>query len=266
MLRDVNGTRLWVEERGQGEPIVFSHGLLWSNEMFAPQVEALSSRWRCIAYDHRGQGRSAVPDTRSVPIETVYEDAVALIESLGAGPVHFVGLSMGGFVAMRLAARRPDLVRSIVLLETAGDPEPALNRPKYRALAGFASWFGVHPVLVGPIGKIMFGRSFLTDPSRAAERAALEAKLLALPTTVVKAVHGVIEREGILHELPRIRVPTLVARGEEDTAIARERALRTHEAIPGSEWAEIPRAGHTSSLEQPEAVTNVIRGFLERAS
>ena len=59
----VDGVELHYEERGQGPPIVFSHGLLWSGAMFAEEVAALSTRYRCITYDHRGQGRSASSPT-----------------------------------------------------------------------------------------------------------------------------------------------------------------------------------------------------------
>ncbi|MDQ8159242.1 MAG: alpha/beta hydrolase, partial [Gemmatimonadota bacterium] len=104
----VNGARLWVEDTGgSGPPLLFSHGLLWSTRMFDAQVAALRHQYRCIAWDHRGQGQSEVPPTRAISIEQCYEDAVALIEQLGVAPVHLAGLSMGGFVAMRIAARRP---------------------------------------------------------------------------------------------------------------------------------------------------------------
>jgi 3-oxoadipate enol-lactonase len=110
-MLEINGTSLFHEDTGPGstgETLVFSHGLLWGTELFAPQLAALRSRYRCVAWDHRGQGRSA-PDHRDcIGIELVWQDAVHLIEALGAGPVHFCGLSMGGFVAMRMAARRPD--------------------------------------------------------------------------------------------------------------------------------------------------------------
>ena len=107
----VDGVELHYEERGGaagGTPIVFSHGLLWSGGMFDAEVAALSGRYRCIAYDHRGQGRSATSPT-PYDMERLADDAAALIEQLGAVPCHFVGLSMGGFVGMRLAARRPEL-------------------------------------------------------------------------------------------------------------------------------------------------------------
>src|SRR5262249_22014148 len=107
----VNGANLHYEDTGPGrEPIVFAHGLLWSGRMFEAQVAALKGRYRCITFDFRGQGQSEI--TRSgYDMDTLADDARALIEALGIAPCHFLGLSMGGFVAMRLAARRPELIR-----------------------------------------------------------------------------------------------------------------------------------------------------------
>src|SRR6478609_2640126 len=153
----VDGVELHYDERGKGAPVVFSHGLLWSGAMFDAQVAALSSRFRCIAYDHRGQGRSA---TSPMPydMERLTDDAVRLIAKLDAAPCHFVGLSMGGFVGMRIAARRPELLRSLTLIETAADGEPRLNVLKYGAMRLVSRFVGLRP-LVPPVRPIMFGSS-----------------------------------------------------------------------------------------------------------
>src|SRR5260370_14114934 len=118
----VNGAALYYEEHGTGpEIIVFAHGLLWSCRMYDAQVALLKERYRCVAFDFRGQGQSEV--TRSgYDMETLYEDAVALINQLGCAPCHFLGLSMGGFIGLRLAARHPELMPSLILLETSADP------------------------------------------------------------------------------------------------------------------------------------------------
>src|SRR5438445_11081604 len=122
---DVNGTTLYYEDTGgAGPPLLFSHGLLFSGRMFEAQIAHLRGRYRCIAWDHRGQGRSADAPGRCVEIETVTADAVALIEALGLAPVHFAGLSMGGLVGLRIAARRPELIRSLLLMEPTAEPEP----------------------------------------------------------------------------------------------------------------------------------------------
>ena len=81
---------------------MFSHGLLWSTRMFDAQVATLRSRYRCISWDHRGQGHRYVPLVRAIGIEECHADAVVLIEQLGVAPDHFVGLSISSFVAMRL--------------------------------------------------------------------------------------------------------------------------------------------------------------------
>src|SRR5512138_526023 len=148
MMLDVNGTSLHVEDTGAaaGETVVFSHGLLWNTELFAAQIAALRGRYRCIAWDHRGQGRSASDFRHAIGMELVWQDAVALLTKLGTGPVHFVGLSMGGFVAMRMGARRPDLVRSLILVETSSDPEPIENVPRYRMLSNVTRVLGTKVV------------------------------------------------------------------------------------------------------------------------
>ncbi|WP_396201618.1 alpha/beta fold hydrolase [Gemmatimonas sp.] len=260
----INGVRLWVEDTGgTGPPVLFSHGLLWSTRMFDAQVATLRSRYRCIAWDHRGQGQSDVPNVRSISIEDCYADAVALIERLGVAPVHIVGLSMGGFVAMRLAARRPDLVRSCVLLETSAEAEPSENVPRYRTLNRVARWFGLR-VVAHKVMPIMFGTTFLTDPARAVERDAWRERLARNRRDIWRAVNGVIEREPIMPELGHITTPTMIMVGDEDVATVPLKAERMHAAIRGSKLVRIPHAGHSSSIEQPGHVTAAIEAWLER--
>ncbi|MGE0328694.1 MAG: alpha/beta hydrolase [Polyangiaceae bacterium] len=262
----VNGCELYVQDTGRGVPIVFSHGLLWSARMYNAQIAALADRYRCVAYDHRGQGRSERPrgdilDGHGISIEQVYLDAVSLIESLKLGPCHFVGLSMGGFVGQRIAARRPDLLRSLVLLETAADPEPQSNVPKYRTLNKIARLGGLSFV-AGQVMPIMFGDSFLKDPKRKKQRAECERQLKNNGRSIYKAVNGVIEREDFEPELRKIEVPTLIVHGEEDRAIVRERAERLHAGIRGSEFVLLPKGGHSSTIEEPELVNAEIQRFL----
>lgn len=268
-----NGVTLYYEDTGAPPPqpgqtpaetIVFSHGLLWSGHLFHPQVAALRARYRVVTYDHRGQGRSQVTPT-GYDMDTLYADAVGLIDGLNLGRVHFAGLSMGGFIGMRLAARRPDLLRSLLLLETSAEGEPAENVPKYRTLNFIVKWVGTWAV-AGPVMKIMFGQTFLNDPARADERRYWTAQLKQNKRSITRAVNGVINRLPILPELARIRLPTLVVVGDEDVATRPPKAQRIHEAIAGSRLVIIPRAGHTSSVEAPEAVNAALLTFLTSIS
>ena len=258
-----NGVQLAVEDSGGGGPtVLFSHGLLYSLRMWDAQITALRTRLRCVAYDHRGQGRSEAPET-GLDMDTLAEDAAALIDSMRIGPVHFVGLSMGGFVGMRLAARRPELVRSLALLDTSAGPEPPKNLPRYRRLEWVARWFGTRPVL-GPVQAIMHGASARKDPARTPHLRAWREHLLRVDTRAMnRAVEGVLQRQSAEPLLARIRCPTLVLVGEEDTATVPARAEELASGIAGARLVRIPRAGHMSPIDAPEAVTAELHAFLE---
>ena len=261
-----NGVELAVEDSGEGgSTVLFSHGLLYSLRMWDAQIAALRSRLRCVAYDHRGQGESESAPT-GLDMDTLADDAAALIESLRIGPVHFVGMSMGGFVAMRVAARRPELVRSLVLVDTSAGPEPAENIPRYRRLEWVARWFGTWPV-ASRVEAIMHGASARKDPARAADLRAWRERLLRADAVVMnRAVEGVLTRESALPLLPRIRCPTLVMVGEEDVATVPARSEELAAGIAGARLVRIPRAGHMSPIDAPEAVTAELRAFLEAQS
>lgn len=187
---DVNGTRLYYEDTGgSGEPVVFSHGLLWSGRMFDKQVAGLKS----------------------------------------------------------------------------GDPEPLENVPKYKRLNFIARWFGLG-LVASRVMKLMFGRTFLEDPVRAAERAEWTRRLKANRRDIWRAVNGVIRRRGVYEELSRIKTPTLILVGEEDVATVPAKAERLHGAIEGSTLVKMPRGGHTSTVEEPELGNPALMRFLEEVS
>jgi pimeloyl-ACP methyl ester carboxylesterase len=262
-----NGATLWYDEHGSGaETIVFAHGLLWDGRMFDAQVEALKGRYRCITFDFRGQGRSAVA-AGGYDMDTLADDAAALIQKLGGAPVHFVGLSMGGFVGMRLAARRPELIRSLVLMETSAEPEPAESAPRYRAMGLVVRLLGKMGMrLVMPrVMRIMFGGKFLDDPSREAERHLWRERGMSNHRVgITRALRGIVDRKPILGELDRISCPTLVMVGDQDVATVPEKAERIRAAIRGARLVIIPGAGHTSSVEEPLFVNRVLTEFLAR--
>jgi pimeloyl-ACP methyl ester carboxylesterase len=259
---ELNGTVLYYEETGCGqETIVFSHGLLMSSRMFEQQVRALSESYRCIAYDHRGQGLSEVA-VGGYDLDSLTEDAVALIESMSAAPCHFIGLSMGGFVGLRLAIKRPELLRTLTLVETSADAEPPASARRYRMLAHLARWVGFRP-LAGKIMKILFGSTFLSDPERLQERDLWRTRLVNNDRQgTLRATWGVIDRDGVHDKLQQITTPTLVVVGDEDIATPLLRAERMHENIQGSKLEVIQGAGHTSTVETPEAVNQAIATFL----
>lgn len=256
---NINGAEIYYEIHGSGpETILFSHGLLMSGKMFKAQVDYFKARYRCVVYDHRGQGRSEVTES-GYDMDTLTQDAVGLMKELNLGPCHMVGLSMGGFVAMRMAARHREFLKSLILVETSAEPEP--NKLKYNILKTIVGLFGVKAV-VNRVMPIMFGQTFLHDPARQDEVDYWRGQILNNDKTITKAVTGVIARNEISRELSQVTVPTLVIAGDEDVATTLEKAKNIKLKIPQAHMAVIKRAGHSSTIEEPRQVIDAIEVFL----
>lgn len=257
---NVNDCNYYYEIHGPGnnETIVFSHGLLWSTKLFHKQVEHLKDRYRIVAYDHRGQGQSEVTES-GYDLEQLYEDAVALIEKLELGQVHFAGLSMGGFVGMRLAARRPDLVKSLILMETSARDEP--SKLNYAFLNLLVKVFGVK-IVTGSVMNIMFSKKFLNDPNREEEREEWKKELQSNQRTITRAVDGIVHRKGVENELDKITCPCLILVGDQDIATKPEEAEFIHSKIPQSILKVIEGGGHSACIEEPEQYNAEIEKFL----
>lgn len=261
-LLKLNSVTLYYEDQGTGpETIVFAHGLLWSGRMFDEQVRLFKRHYRCITFDFRGQGQSEVTQS-GYDMETLSEDAAALIMALGCAPCHFVGLSMGGFVGMRLASRQPHLIKSLMLLETTADPEPVENVGRYRLLNLVARWFGLR-LVANQVMSIMFGQKFLADPTRAELRQVMRQRIIQNHRIgITRAVTGVVERAGVYTELRQIQAPTLIVVGDQDVATVPAKSERIQAQIAGSRLVIIPGAGHTATVEEPAAIHQALLAFL----
>jgi 3-oxoadipate enol-lactonase len=261
----VNGVELFYKESGRGpEAIVFSHGLLMDYSMFEAQRAAFEDRYRVIAYDHRSQGQSGAGNVESQDMETLATDAAALIQALDAGPCHFAGLSMGGFVGMRLAARRPGLLRTLTLMNTGPDREPWQSRLRYELLTSLVWAVGVKP-FIGTAMKELFGETTRRNPAQLAMLEEWRAKFRLHPRSIAHAVTAVMERHEVTpDELRSIDCPTLVLAGEDDTAQPPFRSERLASFIPGARLLRIPGCGHSSSLEAPDAVVQAMEQLFEQ--
>lgn len=258
----INEAVIYFEEHGAGpETIVFAHGLLWSGRMFDNQVNTFKDRYRCITFDFRGQGQSEVTES-GYDIDSLTEDTATLIHTLQCVPCHFLGLSMGGFVGMRLAIRKPELLKSLMLLETSADPEPKENIGQYRLLNFIARWFGLR-IVANKVMPIMFGEKFLNDSARTKEKKEWRERLIANHRIgISRAVNGVINREGVYDQLDKITIPTLIVVGDQDVATVPAKAERINARIRGSKLVTISGAGHTSTVEEPVAVNAALEEFL----
>lgn len=261
---NVNNVKLYYEDVGESDNVIFfSHGLFMSSKLFAKQITVLKQFYRCIAYDQRGQGQSENPPEKIIDIETNYADAVALIEALKIKPVHFVGLSMGGFVGMRIAARRPDLLKTLTLMATSDKAEPFFATIKYRCLAFlwqlYPSNFITAQALQG-----LFGKTFLHDKKRQDELLFWRQHLQLQRLSAKKSLLGVTKRAAITVELKKITLPTLIMSGTEDTIFSPSCMYELQKQLPQAEFISIPLAGHSLSIENPEVVNQALLVFLQK--
>lgn len=262
----INGVSLSYEVYGNGsETIFFAHGLLWNRHIFDSQIDEFKDKYRCIAFDFRGQGQTAITDT-GYDMDTLAEDVFELIQSFKCTSCHFVGLSMGGIVGMRLAIKHPDLIKSLVLISTSADPEPSGNIGRYKRLNFIAQWFGLKPV-ANQVMSIMFGQKFLCDVNKDKLKDKWRQVLINNNRIgISRAVKGVINRQGIFEQLNKIVSPTLIVVGDQDIATVTHKSERMNASIKNSRLIIIEGAGHTASVEEPQAINAALQNFYSELS
>lgn len=267
----VNGATIAYTDTGappdqpDAPTIVFGHGLLFSGWMFQAQIAALRADYRCVAIDWRGQGDTpAAPD--GYDMDTLTADVLALIEALGVAPVHYVGLSMGGFVGLRLAARHGELLRSLTLLDTSADPEPPDHVGQYKQLATVYRMVGIIGPVRSKVLPLMFGPAFRSAPENQPMLDEWTARLRRCSRGGIrKAVLGVANRLPVHDELVKITAPTLVIVGLDDVATPPDQAGRIAEGIAGARLEKLTACGHSSTIERPDEVSSLLRDFLAAA-
>jgi len=257
----VNHAKLFYTEKGSGEQtLFFSHGYTFDNAMFQAQIDQLSDHFRCISYDQRGHGKSEVTED-GYALYNLVDDAIGLIEALELGPVHFVGMSAGSYMAMRTAIKRPDLVSSLVLLATAGDAETEKSLKEFNSMLWVLKYIGWFPVKSAVISKL-FHKSYLKDKSRKEEVDKWKKHIVSHDRKAMvpfgKAIFG---RDDVLEKLKDIKVPTALIVGEDDEATPPQKSQDMADIMPNSSLYTIAEAAHMAVVEKPEEVTNAIIDF-----
>ncbi|MFB6343223.1 alpha/beta fold hydrolase [Saccharicrinis sp. FJH62] len=260
----VNGTRLYYQEAGKGEPLIFIHGHSFDHTEWEPQFTEFAKHFRTIVYDVRGYGRSAsqIEGQQFMHVE----DLVAFMDYLGVEKAHIVGLSMGGFIATDMLAKYQDRLLSATLASGDLRNVPGPDQPwtdelilkergkienlKAEGLMTY-KWNWLHGLVKngGPIAK------------------KIEPKLWEMiyrwnlwqPTHVeARVTYGRQAEILIMNQV--ISVPVMVLTGEVDYKGKR----KLHECIPSAIQKIVPDAGHVSNLENPEAFNRLIMQFIKR--
>lgn len=250
-------SKLHVVQQGQGPVIVLSHALGCDLQMWDGVAQALQDGFTVVRYDHRGHGRSPAIGA-SFSMDDLADDAAGVIEALGQGPVHFVGLSMGGMTAQALAARHPARVRSIVIANSASHYDEAA-RAGWQARIATVRAQGVAAIADGAMQRWFTPQFRASAADRvAALRARLEAMDTAAYAAACAAVGGIDLRAGNA----RIACPALIIAGSLDEATPPALSEAMQAQIAGAQLASLP-ASHLSAVELPAEFAALVRGFID---
>lgn len=256
----VNGTTIHYRRAGHpgGPRLLLSHSLFFDHSMFDPLIDLLQDSFEIVAYDHRGQGASGRQG--KLDMDNLTRDAAALIEALDFSQCHVAGNSMGGFVALRLAARYPHLVAGCIVMGSSADLEHQLAafEPLVEDLARNGPAEQIDTLM-----HIMFGDRIFSDKASEPLLAHWRSMMLALDSSVGEAAREVIHRQSVLPEIALLEVPLLVLAGEQDHAYSVALSQQIVDASGHGDMYVIPGAGHSVALEAPEAVAQRIRDFAE---
>jgi pimeloyl-ACP methyl ester carboxylesterase len=259
----VAGTTLHVDDTDEADlaPVVCLHSLFLDNRMFDDFVEAGRGQFRFIRPEFRGQGRSAAADRDILTMEQAAGDIAALLDKLGIESAHVAASSMGGDVAARLAAIRPDLVRSIVFLGSSVRREPPEAVSDYVAWTDDCGENGFTGERLDMLERVMLGESTRNDPAKKDTVVLWTERLAALPTTIKPAMLGVMLRHDGVDLLGDITAPSLVISGEECWVRPREWAQELADGLRDAELLMVPKVGHQPLIEAPEIVIPRLLAF-----
>ena len=266
-IRTDDGVALHYEEAGSGTPLVFVHEYAGDARSWEPQLRFFARRYRCIAFNARGYPPSDVPaEAGAYSQDRATDDLAAVIQGLGLGPAHVVGLSMGGFATLHLGLRYPHLARGLVAAGVGYGAAPDKQ-------AQFHAETDATAARIAAEGMAAMGKVYARGPTRLVFEekdprgyAEFHDQLLGHDTLgAVNTMRGVQRQRPSLFALEAglraMTRPVLILCGDEDDPTL-EPGLFLKRCIATSALQVLPRCGHTMNLEEPEAFNQAVLGFL----
>jgi pimeloyl-ACP methyl ester carboxylesterase len=244
-----------TETHGEGDPVLFIHGLGGTSNVFSPQVATLSRFFKCIRPDLPGSGRTPAAGPQS--LVEMAEGLAQIAASEGGKKVHVVAHSLGTVVATHLAAAHPELVRSLALIgPLLQPPEPARGALRDRAAKARAEG------MTGIADAIVQGGTSAETKAARPEVAALVREILMRQDAEGYALTCEALADAQSADTSRINVPTLLVTGDEDGTAPPRNVRAMQSKIAGSRLQILGRTGHWTTFERPAEVTEALVNFL----
>ena len=252
---------LYYEATGQGQPVLLIHGLGSSTRDWAEQVAFFSKHYQVVVFDLRGHGKSDKPSgPYSIPLFAA--DTTELITALGIAPAHVVGISLGGMIALQLAVSAPNLVRSLVIVNSG--PEFIVRTFKER-LQVFQRLLIVRLLGMRKMGEVLSKRLLPKPEQEELRRTFIERWAENDVRAYVDAMRAIVGWS-VTEHLDSIRCPTLVIAADEDyTPVALKETYVAK--MPRAKLVVIHNSRHATPVDQPEQFNQALMAFLsEHAS
>jgi pimeloyl-ACP methyl ester carboxylesterase len=263
-----DGVRLYVEQEGDGQPLLFIHEFAGDHRSWKPQVAHFRGRYRCIVYAARGYSPSDVPERLEAYSQArAVDDALWVLDGLGIDRAHVVGLSMGGFCALHLGLRAPERASSLVLAGVGYGAAPDAQERFRRECAATAEAFRTEgAAAVAPRYAVGPARVQLQNRNPRAWQEFAAALATHSSDGAALTMLGVQSRRPSLYALEQqlraLHIPTLVLAGDEDDGCL-EASLMLKRTIPAAGLLVLPQTGHTTNLEDPQLFNRAVEKFLD---
>lgn len=246
-------------EAGSGPALLCAHGTLMDRTMFQPQIDGLSDEYRVAAYNLRARTERAY---EPYDLSALVADCRAVMDGLDMERPVLAGMSMGGFLALRLAIEYPEELSGLVLIDSTSLPHPDEDVELYRGMIERIRDEDSMPRTMGEsVTHFLFGETTRTERTELVQR--WVDRWETYPgEAVYHEVNSWLDRDDVTGQLREIDVPALVVHGKEDGSIPPIRSEPMRDALDAVE-TRIPEAGHSSNLERPEPVNEAIRRFLQ---
>lgn len=243
-----------------GIPIIFIHGFPFSKEIWKPQVEVLKNKFYVICYDVRGHGKSDVGDGQYT-IEYFVDDLIGLLNHLRISKTVVVGLSMGGYIALRAIERSPERFRGLVLCSTRSESDNNDGKIRRAVQAQLVKNEGIKIFIESFLPAVLSKKTLDTKPEvvETIKRIIQQTSPLAIAGTQI----ALAARTDTTPALFNINVPTLILVGRDDTITPPSASQAMKAKIPNAELHVIKDAGHVINMENPQEFNKYLVDFLE---
>lgn len=260
-VAQINGQGLYYEDSGgSGPALVFMHGFLMDQTMFDPQVAVLAPHYRCVRFDARGFGQTQW-DGQSFTLYDTAADCIGLMDHLGIKQATILGMSQGGYAALRLALTYPERVKALVLMSTRSGVDEEEGKAQFYGMRDTWKSIGPVPPLVEGVMTLIIGPKEETADLWAVWIPKWQART---GEQIFHAMNNLVERDDLTTaQLRQITVPVLVTHGEADIGVPIVLGEQLAQALPNCKGlVRIPDAAHAANLTHPQVINPPLLTFL----